>query len=91
MSASFEHWPLTHIRGKHLERHSDCKAQAKRPVFHLMLLFSGSEIRHTVSKATTFDHLGNGGWVMAYEMLIKQITYIRGDVSQGTMREDLSK
>lgn len=47
-----------------------------------MLLFLGSEIRHTVTKATTFDRLGMlVGWGLAYEMLIKQITYIRGDVS----------
>lgn len=87
MSAPFERWPPTHIRGKHLAWHSDCEAEAKRPVFLLVLLFLGSEIRHAVSKATTFDHLGR---VVAYEMLIKQITYIRGDVSRGRMRKDSS-
>lgn len=44
-----------------------CEAEAKslRPAFLLMLLFLGSEIRHAVSKATTFDRLGREvGWLM---------------------------
>lgn len=48
---------------------TNCEAEAKslRPAFLLVLLFLGSEIRHAVSKATTFDHLGRGegvGWLM---------------------------
>lgn len=41
-----------------------CEAGAKspRPILLPTFLFLGSEARHAVSKATTFDHLGDGGW-----------------------------
>lgn len=46
---------------------TNCEAEAKslRPASLLVLLFLGSEIRHAVSKATTFDRLGRKvGWLM---------------------------
>lgn len=53
--------------GKHVERLSE------RAVLLPMFLFLGSDLRHTVSKATTFDH-GGGGGVGIYEILMRKIT-----------------
>ena len=63
------------MRGNHWKgSQSDFEAEAKslRPASLLMLLFLGPEIRHTVSKATTFYLLERRvDWGLAYEILIK--------------------
>lgn len=85
ISAPFERWPPTHtFRGKHLERQSDRlwgisqEPQTRFPP-HVSILGLWNTSR--CFQSNHFWSFGDGGGV-AYEMLIKQITYIRGDVTR---------
>ncbi len=74
---------VAHIRGKHLERHSvqlwgrSQEPQTRFPT-HASILGLWNTSR--CFQSNHFWSFGEGG-EMAYEMLIKQITYIRADMS----------